>query len=138
MDTVLTSTLHQQYVLLDRLDVRLRYCVRAPEHTSNNFERQYGPYAREWDEWIAQACAIGVTIADTMEDLANEADYLYYVMEHLLETETDQELMDNLTRSAYAKLRSFQVIMEIIEADIGTLQDTKSRIQYAEMIDNLE
>jgi len=140
MDTVLTSTLHQQYVLLDRLDVRLRYCMRAPECTTDNFQRQYGPYAREWDAWVQQACAIGVTITDTIEDLATEADYLYYVMEHLLEgqTKTDQETIDALSLSAYAKLRSFQVIMDIIEADITTLQDTKSRIQYAEMIDSLE
>lgn len=138
MDTVLTTTLHQQYILLDRLDVRLRYCARAPDCTTNNFQRQYGPYAREWETWIAEACAIGTTIADTMEDLATEADYLYYMMEHLLEAEPDASALEGLSVSAYAKLRSFQVIMDIIETDINKLQDTKSRIMYAEMIDNCE
>lgn len=138
MDTVLSSTLHQQYILLDRLDVRLRYCARAPDCTTNNFLRQYGPYAREWEEWISFACAIGTTIADTMEDLATEADYLYYLMEHLVESDADHETLDSLSKSAYAKLRSFQVIMDIIEADISKLQDTKSKIQFAEMIDSCE
>lgn len=134
MEADLIQTLHTQYQLLDRLQVRWLYCERAPNVVAGEFHREYGTYAREWDQWLLVAEEIQQRVEADMEQLMFESDEIY----HRIERNEYGSDTTATTQVAISPLTHHVAELAYIDAEIAAHREVRSQILFAEMLDTLE
>lgn len=138
MEAPLVQLLEAQYQLLDRMEIRWRYCSRAPLFIAEEFHRQYGPYAREWDVWLENADRMQFELELMMQNLAGTADALYDELDKIVANATYEPTNDAGLALAQADLPRLIAHLAVLDMEIAQHQHIKSQILFAEMLDASE
>lgn len=81
---------------LDKLRARTRYCKSIIASAKFDTQKQYGPYADYWEDWLDHA---GTILEDLTADLSATAQFVSELREFIMLTEAAESSAVNQRRS---------------------------------------